>query len=188
MHSDSCVNPWYLFKSQPNRENKAATSVSLLGAEVILPIYRTNAPRHYRARTQLKPFFPGYLFISCNPELHHQVLCAAGVASVVRFGLTPAIVPSNVIDELRQRMSASGEIQLPSLAQAQKSFQAGEKVTVINGPFKGIDAIFERELSASDRVSILLDTVKFSEGFHGQHSGCAMRLDVNSIDLARNTF
>jgi len=39
---------------------------------------------------------------------------------------------------------------------------SGDKVRVVEGPFRGFEAIFERYLSGAERVAILLSTIEAS--------------------------
>jgi transcription antitermination factor NusG len=41
----------------------------------------------------------------------------------------------------------------------EKRFGKGEQVRIVEGPFRGFEAIFERYLSSADRVAILLHSV-----------------------------
>jgi transcription antitermination factor NusG len=49
-------------------------------------------------------------------------------------------------------------MQLGSSAPKQ-SFRSGERVTIVRGPFRDMDALFERELNAAGRVLVLLQLV-----------------------------
>jgi pimeloyl-ACP methyl ester carboxylesterase len=42
----------------------------------------------------------------------------------------------------------------------EKPFDTGEKVVVVEGPFRGFEAIFQRYLSSTERVAILLNAVE----------------------------
>ena len=42
----------------------------------------------------------------------------------------------------------------------QPPFDNGQPVRVVDGPFRGFDAIFDRYLSGPERVAILLNTVQ----------------------------
>ena len=39
-------------------------------------------------------------------------------------------------------------------------FDSGQAVRVVDGPFRGFEAIFERYLSGAERVAILLSTIE----------------------------
>ena len=55
-----------------------------------------------------------------------------------------------------------------------RPYRAGEPVLVREGPFAGLEAIFEREMAGSERVTILLELL-------GRHT----RLVISSEMIAR---
>ncbi|MBF6571119.1 MAG: hypothetical protein IVW54_19820 [Candidatus Binataceae bacterium] len=69
---------------------------------------------------------------------------------MVQYGDRPAVVPDRIVQELKARC-AGGPIELP-----RRKFIAGETVRVVGGPFRDFEGIFERDLSGSERVAILL--------------------------------
>src|ERR1051325_1694886 len=75
-----------------------------------------------------------------------------GVDAIPQFGDSlPPAVPVELINELRERMDWHGFIQLES------KFRKGDKVSVIDGPFEGLPAIFDTEIDSGKRAIILLD-------------------------------
>src|SRR5262249_34663970 len=75
-----------------------------------------------------------------------------GVSSIVRFGLEYAVVPQSVIAELRRR--ADPHSGLHTLRGA-RPFNTGDPVSIIAGPFGGLEGIFEHA-AGHERVVVLL--------------------------------
>lgn len=165
------LNPWYLIRCKPCQEARASENLSNIGAEVLLPMYAANS--------EPRPLFPGYIFGSFPLELFSKVGNAYGVRKVVRFGATLAVVPSDVIDEVRERMQRGIELKrMPA------KFTYGDKVLVTDGPYKNFAGIFDSE-SSRDRVRILLDTVGFANGsgWKTEMHGNFMRLQLDRADI-----
>ena len=142
---------WYLVRTKPHKELWVRDQLVRSSTEVFLPLLRTRR----RLRTALSPLFPCYLF--ANIELQRDyftVKYTAGVNGLVSAGLEPLAVPSSIIEDLKQRGS-DGAVELPH-----KAFGRGERVKVVSGPFRGFDAIFERYLSSTERVAILLEAIQ----------------------------
>jgi transcriptional antiterminator RfaH len=75
-----------------------------------------------------------------------------GVANAVRFGSRYAIVPDEVVLELREQ--ADPETGLHRLGR-RASLLRGSPVRITAGPFDGLEGLFERE-AGSERVIVLL--------------------------------
>ena len=119
--------------------------------EVFLPLLRARR----RLKVALSPLFPCYLFASFDLRRNYfTVKYTAGVHGLVSAGREPLAVPAAIIEDLKQRCT-DGAVELPH-----KAFGRGERVKVVGGPFRGFDAIFDRYLSSSERVAILLEAVQ----------------------------
>ena len=124
--------------------------------------WRAVPPRYFflccarrRLKVTLSPLFPCYLFARFDLRRDYfTVKYTAGVHGLVSAGREPLAVPAAIVEDLRQRGS-DGAVELP-----RKAFGRGERVKVVGGPFRGFDAIFERYLSSSERVAILLEAIQ----------------------------
>jgi transcriptional antiterminator RfaH len=97
--------------------------------------------------------FPRYVFLRSDPDLQSlaPVRSTRGCHGLVRFGLDPARVPDAVIDQIRERIDhEDGFVRL-----APPPLLPGAPVRIKEGPFTGMDAIFQSEEGAA-RVRILL--------------------------------
>lgn len=146
---------WFAIQAKPRREYFAATNLSALGIEILLP--RVKIERFLRGVAQPgpKPLFPGYFFARFCPENSlAAVKTVRGILQVVTSGRIPIPVDEEVIREIRDRVQADGFIRIrpPGLAQ-------GTRVTIQSGPFAGIMGRVERELDDRKRVAILLETL-----------------------------
>jgi transcriptional antiterminator RfaH len=143
---------WYLVHTKPCAEAVAEVNLSRQGYEVYFPrlVKPSRSGAHRVSRTT--PLFPRYLFLHLcegNQSLA-AVRSTMGVSSVVRFGVAYAIVPDNVISDLRRRADATGWHRLVN------PFYPGAPVRVAGGPLKGLEGVFERKVG-EERVVVLLE-------------------------------
>lgn len=143
---------WYALRVKPHKERSVYELLQTRSAVVYLPMIHVTPvnPRAARAR----PYFPGYLFVQTDLSTAgvNAFSWTPGARGLVTFGDVPAIVPDNLIHELRQRIQkieAQGGLVTPR-------FRNGERVRIVSGPFTGYEAIFDTHLPASRRVQVLL--------------------------------
>jgi transcription antitermination factor NusG len=101
-------------------------------------------------------FAPRYFRAICLHALSSTKLSKSdtrGVREIVSSDNEPIALPESVIEDLKGRC-VDGVVELP-----RQSFGRNESVKVKLGPFRGWDAIFERYVSADERVALLLRTV-----------------------------
>jgi transcriptional antiterminator RfaH len=146
---------WYLILSKPAREPLAQLNLERQGYAVYYP--RLVHPLRIRGRwaQRVVPLFPRYMFV--HLEVGKQPLApvqsTAGVATAVRFGCDYAVVPDEVVDQLRAR--ADPATGLHRLGDPARPFTPGSKVRIVAGAFDGLEGVFQRAIGA-ERVIILL--------------------------------
>lgn len=142
---------WYVLSIKPHKERSVFGYLKNEGIAAYNPVYRVD-PVNPRSRKE-KPFFPGYMFV--NIDLHeagdNRLRWIPGTRGLVRFGGRPAVVPENLIAELRTNL-----LQFQEKRQTFQKLQKGDRVRIISGPFAGYEAIFDTHLSGKDRVQVLL--------------------------------
>jgi transcriptional antiterminator RfaH len=85
---------------------------------------------------------------------YFEVKYLAGVTGLVSAGADPIVVPEAIISEIRAR-GVDGVVEIREVP-----FDSGQPVRVVEGPFRGFEAIFDRYLSGAERVAILLNTLE----------------------------
>ena len=143
---------WYAMRSKPNREKEVQKRFSDLGVEAFLPWLRTRRRRRGRPQWVVVPLFPSYLFVCLDLAVSGKtVRYVPGVRDFLKFGSHVAEVPQKVVDELRERCP-DGVAEIDPLR-----INPGEVVRIQEGPFAGVEAIFQRALKDSERVAVLLE-------------------------------
>ena len=137
-----CEAQWVVLRTQIRQEALATQSVIARGLESYYPLLK-------RGRS-LEPLFPGYLFAQIAPGTNDvlRIRSAPGIAYVLPRNAPPALLPDDLIGALRARVASRAP-----------GFQKGDPVTIRRGPFRWLDAVFDRRLNASGRVRVLLQFV-----------------------------
>ena len=143
---------WYPVQTKLKKERTVERRLIDLDLEVFLPWVRLRRRIGSRFQRVLDPLFPGYLF--CRLDLFvagKAARYAPGVKDFVRFGNRIAEVGDEVIGGIRERCPDGVAVFKP------RPYRAGEPVLIREGPLSGIEAVFEREMRGSDRVTVLLE-------------------------------
>jgi transcriptional antiterminator RfaH len=148
---------WYLIRTKPAGESLAVTNLDRQGYEIYWPRAVQTVRCNSRWRDRIGSLFPGYLFLRLNEgkQALNPVNSTVGVFSVVRFGSRYAVVPDQVIRDLRAR--ADPDTGLHRLSHA-STLKAGTVVRIRTGPFYGLEGVFERHAGA-ERVVVLLQVL-----------------------------
>lgn len=145
---------WFLIYTKPRCEDSVSGKFVENGFEVLNP--KIEERRYIRRKLQdvVSSLFPCYIFVRFdNPNDYRLIKYTRGVKSVVGPESIPSAVPEDIISKIRERMDG-GLIRIQP-----GSFIHGEDVSIQAGPFEGLEAVFEKELKGSERVSILLKAV-----------------------------
>jgi transcription antitermination factor NusG len=143
---------WYALRSKTRKEDVVFRQIYDRDIEIFYPRLRVN-PVNPRSR-RYKPYFPGYVFVKLNLEETGMSVFQwmPHTLGLVSFGGEPAIVPENLIHEIRQRVesidASGGEVF--------EGLKPGDSIQIQNGPFQGYEAIFDTRIPGSERVRVLL--------------------------------
>ncbi len=143
---------WYALRSKPRKEEVVYRQIVNQQIEVYYPRIRVH-PVNPRAR-KIQPYFPGYMFVHVNLEAigFSYFQWMPHTMGLVCFGEEAAIVPDNLILELRKRIKEIAEVG----GEFFDGLKRGEAVYISHGPFAGYEAIFDARLPGSERVRVLL--------------------------------
>jgi transcriptional antiterminator RfaH len=143
---------WYAIRSKVNREKDVERRLRLLGLEVFLPWMRTRRRIGSRFHWIMAPLFPGYVFCRLDMVISGKAArYSPGVKDFLTFGSRIAEVGEDIIQALRERCPG-GVAELEPVAA-----KPGDIVRINEGPFAGLEAIFEHKLKGSERVAVLLE-------------------------------
>jgi len=143
---------WYVLRSKPLRETALWQQAVSQGFDVFYPRIPVAAVNP-RSR-KIVPYFPGYMFVRVDleqvgPSTFQWMPNAHGL---ICFDDTPADVPDALVDAIRAQVNAS----MAAGGELICGLKQGDCVTIRSGPFAGYNAIFDAQISGSDRVRVLL--------------------------------
>jgi transcriptional antiterminator RfaH len=153
---DTCF--WYAIHTNPRQEMRAESNLQAWGIETYLPKIRESNLNQYNGDRiwLIKPLFLRYLFARFRFNVFgHKIRYTRGVRDIVGFGEAPVPIDGEIIKLIQSRHDEFGYVKL------EEEICQGDEVVVKDGIFKGIQGIFERKTSSSDRVVILLKAIQF---------------------------
>ena len=146
------VKSWFLLQYKPNSHRVALRNLHRQGFETFLPTQDTTQRKSTKFVQQLKPLFPGYMFVAFERESApwRQINSTTGVLRLVNFDGQPRALPLNLVSGLMLRCDTSGKILPPA------QLLAGDEVHVLSGPFANFIATVEN-IDTKHRIWVLID-------------------------------
>jgi len=144
---------WYLVHTKPKQEKCALQNLEQQGYACYLPILPTEKLRHGGLAIIDEPLFPRYLFIQLGQGISAKswspIRSTKGVSRLVSFGTEPAKVDDQLIELLKQQEQTHH-------TQPQRLFAAGDRVLLTDGPFAGIEGLYQMQ-DGERRVMVLIE-------------------------------
>lgn len=140
---------WYLVQSRPRQAERAEFNLRNQGYVVYHPRLSVERIRRGQRLCCEEPLFPNYLFIRLQRWVDnwHPLRSTRGVARLVGFGGEPRPVDDALIEDIRHRLSRQA---------AEPALEAGQTVRITDGPFRGLDAIFQ-SYDGEQRAILLIE-------------------------------
>ncbi|MCS6811192.1 MAG: transcription/translation regulatory transformer protein RfaH [Tepidimonas sp.] len=134
------MQAWYLVHTKPRQEERALDNLQRQGYPCFLPQVPVERMRAGRRIVQPVALFPRYLFIQLRTDGQGPswapIRSTLGVTRLVAFGAQPARVPEAIVAQLQQQVAELS-------AAPQPLFQPGQTVRITQGPFAGLEAIYQ---------------------------------------------
>jgi len=145
---------WYLVYTKPNQEFRAKDNLENQSFITLLPRIEI------RNKASIEAMFPRYLFVKFNitEDNWQKIKSTKGVSHLVSFNLSPALVPENLILDIKSILDDQDILRIDH---KKKRLTKGDRIIVLNGPLKGIEGTFLSS-SGNKRASILLRILKQS--------------------------
>ena len=153
---------WYLVQTKPRQEFIAREHLQRQGYATFLSVVQQERLRSGKLSVQPVPPFLRYLFVKLEDSFTSKswgpVRSTRGVSCIVHFGWRPARVDRSVIARPEGHRDPPRRAVLPL-------YQAGEHVRILNGPFRGREAVFSMR-DGSERAVVLLDLLSRTVAVH----------------------
>ena len=142
---------WFVIHTKPRQERRALENLMQQGYTCYLPTLAVERIQRGELRVTIEPLFPRYLFIQLDTGGSGQswgtIRSTKGVSRLVTFGSEPAKVDDRLIEILHSQAG-------PLAAAPRRLFSPGEHVIVTEGPFAGIEGIYQ--VSDGERRAMIL--------------------------------
>jgi transcriptional antiterminator RfaH len=152
----SVTTHWYVIHTKPRQEQRALLNLEQQGYECYLPTLTTEKLRKRVLTVVEEPLFARYLFIRLDDSLFGKgwgaIRSTIGVSSLVTFGTESAKVDERLIEALRAQKDVL-------CSQPQRLFAQGERVLIADGPFAGIEAIYQMN-DGESRAMVLIELLR----------------------------
>jgi transcriptional antiterminator NusG len=153
---------WYVIHTHSGFEARARTQLEetaknhgvddLLG-EVIIPMENVVEVKKGEKSQRARKFFPGYILaqMELDARMWHVVKNTPRVIGFVGNATNPPPVPQHEVDRIRGQMEEGMKAPKPML-----TFQEGDQVRVIDGPFKNFSGVVEEVNPDKAKVRVLV--------------------------------
>lgn len=143
---------WHLVYTKPRSEQCALDNLLRQGYECYLPMMTLEKVRRGLVKVVQEPLFPRYLFIRLDKGLMARswapVRSTTGVSNMVVFGLEAATVDDAIVEAIQTQEQARQHAVQPA-------FDTGERLLICNGPFAGVEGLFQMS-DGDSRVIVLI--------------------------------
>lgn len=146
------MSHWYLIHTKIRKEQCALQNLERQGFECYLPHIPAEKLRRGALAVVDEPLFPRYLFIRLGGGLEAQswapIRSTTGVSRLVTFGNVPAKVGDELVDAIRSQNAGPDA--------PRRQFEPGQTVVITQGPFAGLEAVYQMS-DGESRVMVLLN-------------------------------
>ena len=159
------MNLWYVIQTKPKKEGEVSSYLSTKGIEMFSPLMETFSLKKGKENGEYKPLFPSYIFGKFDLNQNYPLVrWARGVRKVLGFGGYPIPLSGEVIDVIKGRTDSDGIVRRIS------HFEPNDVVRINSGPLRDLLGIFERWVSDSQRVRILLNLIGYQPAVELHHT------------------
>ncbi|MGX5201590.1 transcription/translation regulatory transformer protein RfaH [Aliikangiella sp. IMCC44632] len=143
---------WYLAASKPKQEMRAIENLENQGIKAFTPLIKVEKIRAGKRKIVEEAMFSGYVFINVAPTdgLWHKVKSTRGIRDWVKLAGSAAKVPAELVNSLIEGVAKAQQAKVLSC------FKPGDSVVILDGPFKGLNGIFEMP-DGEQRSMVLID-------------------------------
>ncbi len=144
------MKKWYLLYTKPRQEKIALQHLQNQAYEVYLPLIQVEKIRQGVRGLVEEALFPRYLFVQLDEagsQSWAPIRSTVGVSQLVKFGHRFAEVSQDLVAWVHDHAK---------LVKLAPELKRGDVVTITEGPFRGMDAIF-KTYDGEKRAILLLN-------------------------------
>jgi transcriptional antiterminator RfaH len=127
---------WYALQHKPAQGDRALQHLQNQDIACFYPKITVEKIKAGKRTKKLEPLFPGYLFVNLDQTdpVWAKLRSTRGVLRIVGFANKPAAISDEVIQHIKDSLDSVAE---------QGGIKPGQSVQLNEGPFEGINAIFQ---------------------------------------------
>ena len=156
-HQSSIINRpshnWYALHTRSRFEQKVYDGLCGKAVEAFLPRIQVMSRRRDRRKKILVPMIPGYVFVRSvlEAEEYHRIIQTVGVVRFVAFKGEPLSANEEEIASLMILDHTDRTVQNRAY------MLKGDRVMIMEGPFKGLVGFYLRHKGKADRVVVSVE-------------------------------
>jgi len=151
---------WYIVHAYSNFEKKVSESLKEQAAqrglshkfeEILVPTEQVVEVRRGRKINTERKFFPGYVLVKCDltDDIYHLIKNTPKVTGFLGADSKPMPISDSEADRIKGQVKEGVEHPKSSI-----SFDIGEKVRVMDGPFASFEGLVEEIDEGRSRVKV----------------------------------
>ena len=145
------MTSWFLVQTKPQQETRALENLQQQGVNAFCPQVLVEKLSRGKRKVSKEVLFPNYLFVEIDQEAVSalSINYTRGVNRIVSFGSRLSQVPEQLISQLKERVEQCDQSMITELP------EKGERLEVLDGPFRGLNAIFS-QIDGDSRAIVLI--------------------------------
>lgn len=146
------MGSWFLLQTKSRQESRAVENLERQGVHSFCPMVRVEKVSRGKRVIKEEALFPSYLFVNFDLDTTSAttVRSTRGVSHFVTSSGSPVMVPDTLIEELQKRAKPGSEELVSNIP------KPGDELEVIDGPFRGLNAVFTHT-DGIKRAVVLID-------------------------------
>jgi len=146
------IHHWYVIHCKSGKEKSAA---DILRSNLGLSVYLPEKKIWKKGNVRYIPLFSGYFFIQADliRTVLSQINASPGVLRLLAYDGIPQIVPSGFVETLCAEIARLNEYS----SAPNEGFRPNDALYVIDGPLRGLEAVFIGPTTPGKRVQVLLN-------------------------------
>ncbi len=139
---------WYALQHKPAQGDRALENLQNQDIACFYPKITVEKIKAGKRSKKLEPLFPGYLFVNLEQTdpMWSKLRSTRGVLRVVGFANKPAPIGDDVIQHIKDSLHTVAK---------QGGIKPGQSVALSEGPFQGLEAIFQA-YDGEERAIVLI--------------------------------
>jgi transcriptional antiterminator RfaH len=138
-------------QTKPQSESQAIEHLQQQGMTTYCPMFKQESIRHRQVRVNITPLFPRYVFVlgdGIAEQTIYTIRSTVGVSQLIKVGDRPSVLKRDIIDQIRV-------MEAEHLDKVTSHFSPLDEVIIIDGLYKGLEALYEMDDGMARAVVLL---------------------------------